>query len=236
MEIVIHSLLAGARAAEGIAVIIDVFRAFSTAPVALARGAAKIILVADHAAAIELRDRGTGDLCMGEIDGRRPDGFDLGNSPSELSRVDVAGKVLIHATQAGTVGVNAAVKAEAIYAASLMNAAATAGVIRRRNPRRVTICAMGVKARERSDEDEQCALYLRNLLRGLRPSPGAVRSLVLAGAEARKFENPSTPWYSPEDREIALHLDSIPFAIRVEREDDLLVARRAPVSSPEAIL
>jgi hypothetical protein len=31
------------------------------------------------------------------------------------------------------------------------------------------------------------------------------------------------------DREIALQIDSIPFAIRIDREDGLLVARQEPV-------
>ena len=45
MEISIHSLLEGATRATGTVVIIDVFRAFTTAAVALANGASKIVMV-----------------------------------------------------------------------------------------------------------------------------------------------------------------------------------------------
>jgi 2-phosphosulfolactate phosphatase len=43
----IESLLEGAKRAQGTVVIVDVFRAFTTAAVAFSRGAAKIVLVAE---------------------------------------------------------------------------------------------------------------------------------------------------------------------------------------------
>ncbi len=65
----------------------------------------KIILTAEPEEALALRDRGLGDLCMGEVDGIRALGFDFGNSPFELSQAAVRGKTLIQSTRAGTVGV-----------------------------------------------------------------------------------------------------------------------------------
>ena len=65
-------------------------------------------MVAEVEEALELRGRGTGDLCIGEVDGMRPGGFDLGNSPFEMSQADVEGKTLIQSTRAGTMGVSAA--------------------------------------------------------------------------------------------------------------------------------
>ena len=47
MEIRIESLIAGAREAEGVVVVIDVFRCFTTEAVAFANGAKEIILVAE---------------------------------------------------------------------------------------------------------------------------------------------------------------------------------------------
>ena len=46
MEISIHSLLEGATRATGSVAVIDVFRAFTSAAVALANGASKIVMVA----------------------------------------------------------------------------------------------------------------------------------------------------------------------------------------------
>ncbi len=226
MEIRLESLIESARRAEGTVVIIDVYRAFTSAAVALSRGAERILLTATPEEALNLRRRGLGELCMGEVAGRKPEGFDLSNSPYELSQADLAGRVLIQSTRAGTVGVCAAEGASALYAASLTVARATAEAIRRAAPPLVTIVAMGAEGRVRSDEDEQCALYIRNLLDGRRPDRTCVRCLVEVGAESQKYGDPARPWFHAMDREIALQIDAFDFPIRVSREDDLCVARR----------
>lgn len=228
MDIRLASLLRGAQEATGTTIIIDVFRAFTTAAVAFARGAEQIILVAEVEEALALRDRGYGQLCMGEVHGVRPVGFDLGNSPYEVSQAALQGKTLIQSTRAGTVGASAATGASALYLGSFVTAAATVQTIRAEAPPRVTIVAMGYAAAEKADEDEQCALYLRNLLQGRQPDPEAVRSLVLIGAEAQKYSDPTRPHFDPRDRAMALEFDRYPFAIRVQRERGLLIARPYP--------
>ena len=226
MEIVIDSLLEGARRARGVVIIVDVLRAYTTAAVALSRGASKIVLVAEVEEALALRSDGVGELCMGEVGGMRPEGFDFGNSPSQLSRADVQGKTIIQSTRAGTVGMNAAQGADQLYGGSFAVASATVEAISRHAPPLVTIVAMGSEGRIRTDEDEQCALYLRNLLLGVTPDHDSVRSLMLAGSEARKYGNPATPHFPVEDRDMAATIDSHNFAIRVTKEQGLLVARK----------
>ncbi|NKB66749.1 MAG: 2-phosphosulfolactate phosphatase [Candidatus Latescibacteria bacterium] len=226
MEIRLLSLLDGARQARGTAVVIDVYRAFTTAAVAFRRGVDKIVLVAEVEEALDLKERGVGQLCMGEVDGKKPAGFDLGNSPYELSQTEVAGKTLIQSTRAGTVGVAAAEGAERIFLGSLVLARATVAAIRAANPPLVSIVAMGWAAEMRTDEDEQCGLYIRNLLEERAPDPEAVKSLVLAGGESAKFDDPAKPHFHPGDRDLALEIDTADFALEVKREDGLLVARR----------
>ena len=229
MEIRIDSLLRGAQEAEGTAIIIDVFRAFTTAAIAFSRGVEKIVLVAEIEEALQLRNAGVGQICMGEVAGMRPEGFDYGNSPYELSQAEVAGKTLIQSTRAGTVGVAAAVRADQIYVGSLVIADATVKAINRDSPDIVSIVAMGAEAKVRADEDEQCGLYLRNLFQGRRPSHDSVRSLVLAGEESQKYGDPDRPHFRSEDREAALQIDSIPFAIKVTKEEGMLVARKVGI-------
>lgn len=225
MHVIIDSLVDGARRATGTVVIIDVFRAFTTAAVAFSRGASKIIMVAEAEEAIELRRRGLGDLCMGEIDGIRPDGFDLGNSPFEVQTADVYGKTVIQSTRAGTVGLTCVEAPERLYAASFAVAGATVRAVTRGRPDTVTIVAMGDGGTVRTDEDEQCALYLKNVLEGRDPDPESVRKLVLAGEQSQKYGVPSLPHFHAMDRQIALEIDSVAFALRVCREEGLLVAR-----------
>ena len=228
MKIRIDSLTEGAQRAQGTVVIIDVFRAFTTAAVAFSRGAKKIIMVAEVDEALELRRRGVGDLCIGEVGGRRPEGFDMGNSPFELSTADVKGKTLIQSTRAGTVGVSLTEKADRVYTCSFVVAQATAKALLRDRPDLVTIVAMGGEGKVRTDEDELCALYLRNLLQGRAPDHEAVRALVQAGADSQNFDNPALPHYHPGDRQIALQIDRVPFAMRVHREGGLLVSMPDP--------
>lgn len=225
MEIRLGSLLRGAHEAEGTAVIIDVFRCFTTAAVAFSRGAEKIVLVAEVEEALDLKSAGVGELCMGEVSGMMPEGFDFGNSPSQLAVADVDGKTLIQSTRAGTVGVTAAKNATRIYGASLMVARSTANAILKDGPELVSIVAMGAEAKARADEDEQCALYIRNLLQGRTPDNNSVRELILAGEEAQKYGDPARPHFPIKDRDMALEIDSVPFAIRIVTENGRLVAR-----------
>ena len=231
MEIRLGSLVRDAREAEGTAIIIDVFRAFTTAAIAFDHGAKEIVLVAEVEEALELHRRGIGDLLMGEVDGKRPDGFDHGNSPYEITGVDVAGKTLVQSTRAGTVGVAAAAsKAENIYLGSFVVADATVQAIHRDNPAIVSIIAMGDQGRTRADEDEHCGIYLRNLLEGRRPDIPSLQNLIMLGGATQKFFDPEQPQFHPEDVPLALEVSRYPFAMKIHREDGLLVARKESVA------
>ena len=84
---------------------------------------------------------------------------------------------------------------------------------------------MGNNAVERTDEDELCALHLRNRLEDRPGDAHAARQLALASKEAARFYDPARPYLHPEDLEIALDVDRYDFAIRVELEDGRPVAR-----------
>lgn len=226
MEIRVDSLIEGAKRAKGTVVIIDVYRAFTTASVAFEQGVSKILFVATIEEALEAKASGLADYCVGEVDGIPPQGFDFGNSPYELSKVDLAGKVIVHRTSAGTVGVTAAAGAEHIYGGALVNARATVNHVLASRPSLVTIVAMGLNGVTRTDEDEQCALYMRNLLLGRRPDKEHVRELVKAGKETDKFLDPAKPHFHPEDVEYALRINSIAQPLRIVKQDGFLQAQK----------
>ncbi|MDP6705670.1 MAG: 2-phosphosulfolactate phosphatase [Alphaproteobacteria bacterium] len=224
MRIRIESLPSGARAARGSVVVIDVFRAFTTAAVALSKGATRILMVGDVDAALRLRDAGAGVYCLGERDGRMPPGFDFPNSPAALSRADLAGKSLIQTTSNGTAGLVAASAAERLYAGALVTAEATANDILRRQPEEVTLVAMGARGGARAAEDELCALYLRALLQGRKPDRDAIRDAVLGLVPDPDPALIASGDYDPADRDLALAVDRIPFAVPVARRNGRLVA------------
>ena len=222
MDILIHSLLEGASRATGR---VAVFRAFTSAAVALANGASSIVMVRTVDEALALREAGIGQICMGEVQARAPDGFDFGNSPFEVSTVDFRDKTIIQRTSAGTQGiVEAATKAQRLYAASLVTAEATVRALLSGSPGPVSLVAMGENGLKRTDEDELCAIHLRNRLEGRPGDPDAIRRLILAGGEVGRFHDPSRPYLPPEDVDIALDIDRYDFAIRVEFENGRPVA------------
>ncbi len=214
-------LLEGAAAADGSAVIIDVFRAATTVAYALAGGAARVVLVATADAAREVRAlRFAGALLAGEIDGRAIDGFDLDNSPTQVERAPLAGRAVILRTSSGTQGVLAARRAERVFLSGFVNAGATAAALRA-DARVVSLVAMGEGGASPAEEDEACAAYLESLLRG-RPLPAA--ALVADVRRRLRDDHPAPTWREDVDR--ALALDRFDFAIEVLREGDLAVARR----------
>ena len=83
---------------------------------------------------------------------------------------------------------------------------------------------MGDSGIDRTDEDELCALHLRNLLQGRPGDPEAVRRIILAGGEIARFHDPSRPGLHPGDVEIALDVDRYDFAIQVQTQDGRPVA------------
>jgi 2-phosphosulfolactate phosphatase len=226
MEISIYSLLEGATRATGVVTVIDVFRAFTTAAVALGKGATKIVMVRSVEEALALREAGLGQICMGEVRGRAPPGFDYGNSPFEISSVDLHGKTIIQRTGAGTQGiVEAATRADRLYAASLVTADATVCAVLSGSPDYASLVAMGDNGIKRTDEDELCAIHLRNRLEGRPGDADAIRRLTLAGGEVGRFHDPARRYLHPEDVDIALDIDRYDFAVRVDFEDGRPVAR-----------
>jgi len=154
-------LALGSSPARPLGVGYDVFRAFTT------RGARRIVMVDSLDKALELRNSGVGDYCIGERESVKPPGIDFGNSPAELRRAEVAGKTLIQTTTNGTAGITAARGADRIYAGALVTAEATVRAILRNTPAVITLVAMGrSNGTIRADEDELCALYLRACLEG----------------------------------------------------------------------
>ena len=175
--------------------------------------------------ALELRRAGVGQVCIGEVGGRAPEGFDFGNSPFEIASVDFQGTSVIQRTSAGTQGVVlASNRAERLYAASLVTADATVRAVLSGSPETVTLVPMGAEGIRRTDEDELCAMHLRNRLERRPGDPDAVRRLILAGGEVLRFRDPTHPYLHPEDVDIALDVNRYDFAVRVEIEEGHPVA------------
>ncbi len=227
MEIRQLSLIAGAREARGLAVIIDVFRAFSVAAYCMARGAREIVLVGEVQQALDLRARFPDALLIGEVYGRSIDGFDFGNSPTRIaeSARDFAGRTLIQRTSAGTQGVVNATGADEIMLGSFLCAGALVAHIRQRNPAIVSIVGMGDAGVSKTDEDEALSDYLAACLRGEAAPVAPYLEKARNGQAGKRFDDNHAD--APRtDVDYCLQADKFDFALRVAREDGLLVARK----------
>ncbi|WP_210188605.1 hypothetical protein [Bradyrhizobium sp. Ghvi] len=89
--------------------------------------------------------------------------------------------------------------------------------------------AMGLDGARRSDEDELCAIHLRNLLQGRLGSPSGTRDVILAGPQIPAFHDPAKPHLHPSDLDIALDIDRYDFAVLISREDGRLIAQKEHV-------
>jgi 2-phosphosulfolactate phosphatase len=142
--------------------------------------------------------------------------------PARLRR---SGKTIIQRTSAGTQGIFVAIRAKPPYAASLVTADATVCALLSGSPDHISLVAIGDNGIKRTDEDELCAIHVRNRLEGRPGDADAVRRLILAGGEVGRFHDPARPYLHPEDTDIALDIDRYDLAVRVNFEDERPVAR-----------
>ncbi len=164
MEVKILQLIEGAKKAEGLTVIIDVFRAFSTACYVFNNGVNKIIPVGKLSTAYSLKEQDNNLILMGERAGKLLADFDYGNSPALIKDLDFSNKIVVHTTSAGTQGIVNAKNASQIITASFVNAQAVVNYIMKKQPSRVSLVCMGNAGVETADEDVLCALYLKKLI------------------------------------------------------------------------
>ena len=204
----------GARRAHGVVVIIDVFRAFSTASYAFAQGASSVIAVGEIDEARKLKSHNPGWVLIGERGGKKIDGFDFNNSPAEIEGTDLSGKTLILTTNAGTQGLVNAVFSDQLLTGSFVNAKATARHIRSMDPSEVSLVRMGIEAICRADEDDLCSEYLRCLLVGLPFDKDQIKSHLRSAPSSARFFDDKKPWSPEKDFDLCLDVDRFDFVLK----------------------
>lgn len=229
MRIQRHSLISGAGDAKGLTVIIDVFRAFTTAAYVMANGAEKIIPTGSLDEAFRLKTLHPEWVLIGERDGKRVPGFDYGNSPFELRSIDLTGKTVIQTTGAGTQGLVNATGADMMLLGSFVMANAIARYIRSTQPSVVSLVAMGSVGVEKCDEDELCATYIQSVLQEQTPDFEDMKRQIAACESGAKFFDPSRPQFREEDFHMSLELDKFGFVLICTRLDHGLVVTKRMV-------
>jgi 2-phosphosulfolactate phosphatase len=223
MEISILHLTEGARKAEGLTVIIDVFRAFSLECYLYANGAKLVIPVLDISDAWNLKQKYPEIMLIGERNEMMIEGFDFGNSPNQILKENLIGKTIVHTTSAGTKGIINATGASEIITGSFVNAGAIIKYIQKSNSQKISLVCMGYSALEKTEEDTLCAEYIYNKLKGRSVDfPNIIN--IIRNTSGQRFFDPSKAAYSPkEDFNLCLDLDRFDFIIRAEKQEGGLI-------------
>jgi 2-phosphosulfolactate phosphatase len=220
MKTEILEFVGGAKNARGIAVIIDVFRAFSVACYSFDAGASQYIAAVDVPAAHELKNRYKSAILIGERNERKIEGFDLGNSPTEILQADLSGKTIIHTTTAGTQGLINAKNATSVITGSLVNANAIVRYLESLKPENISLVAMGYRAEIHADEDLLCAKIIAERLSGRRTDYSNDLSM-LKNNSGKRFFNPKNIEFSPPtDFFLCTMLDRFNFVLKAEQRTD----------------
>jgi 2-phosphosulfolactate phosphatase len=230
MEVVLGSLLAGARAARGTVAIVDVYRAFTCTSFLFALGAERSFLVATPEEGLALKASNPDLILIGEVDGKPIPGFDHGNSPSDILRMGserFRGRSVVQRTSAGVQGVLVAMEdAEEVLLGSYTTAEATAQYLRAKLPKRVSIVAMGKNMKVPAPEDEWCARYLAHLLGAGDYDDQRALAEIISSESTQKFLRRDKPYYPPEDPILCLQRNIHFFVLRASREGNLVGVQR----------
>ena len=204
MEVKILEFVEGARKAKGVAVIIDVFRAFSVACYTFDGGALKLIATETPSDAFSLKKIYTNSLLIGERDEKKIEGFDLGNSPTEI----------IQTTTSGTKGLTNAKNADIIITGSFVNISAIVQYIKALNPEHVSLVAMGYRGTQSAEEDILCAeLISAGLKNNIDISDKKIASLQHSSGK-RFFDSKNIDFSPPSDFFLCTMVDRFNFVLK----------------------
>lgn len=186
MNISILHGINGAQKAEGLVVIIDVFRASSTIIACFHRNAGAIIPVETVKEARKIKKNHPTWLLVGERDGKKLDEFDYGNSPANMIKTILLNKTIIFTTSSGTKGILYANNADECIIASFTNISKVISYINEKNPSTVSLVPMGLNGKTPALEDDFCADIIRNRVHSNQKESNQTIYSVLKNSEGIK--------------------------------------------------
>jgi 2-phosphosulfolactate phosphatase len=219
MQIEILQLVEGAKKAKGLTVIIDVFRAFTVECYLVNRGAKSIIPIGDINDAYKLKQENPDYILIGERFEKRPEGFDFGNSPSQVKDFDFTGKSIVHTTSSGTQGIVNAVNADEIITGSFVNVGAIIEYIKQKNPTNVSLVAMGYASEYPTEEDTFCAEYIKNSLEGNSSDYEEMKEII-RNTSGKRFFVEEKQGHAPEiDFHLCLEKSIFNFVLKITKNN-----------------
>jgi len=220
---VVHAIgIEGAREARGIAVVIDVLRAFTVSAYALAGGARECLLVTTTDEGRALASRIPGALLSAEENGLPLPGIAISNSPTMIVAADLKDGVLVQRSTAGTQVTAVVPPGVDIFAASLVVARATVQACLLRRPPHLTLIASADHP-----EDHACALYMEAVIGGEEPDIDRLLQPLRDSERYAQLKSGTWPGFPVTDLDLALTPDRFDFAMPATRERGYLKLTKA---------
>ena len=206
--------------ATGIAIIIDVFRAFTVEPIIIKNGAKKLIVIGDKEIAYNFKKENSNYILIGERGGIKLPNFDYGNSPSQIEKVDFTNKVVVHTTSCGTQGIVNSMNAKEIITGSLVNISAILKYIKNRGYDDISIVTLAKPGSDPFEEDKLCAEYIKAKLENKSKDEFKARILNLRYTSGAKFfDNKLQEIYPKKDFYLCIDIDKYDFVLKAKKDE-----------------
>ncbi len=194
----------GEQTPAPVGIVVDVLRATSTMTQALAAGYRRVLCCAEIDEARALAETEGPAKLAGERRLEHIEGFDFGNSPSEVAGQPAAETLILSTTNGTRLLVDAAARFDRVYVGSLLNLDAVARAARESGEDVAVLCA-GVLGQLTLD-DAYCAGRIVEALGG-EPADSATVAIRLAQSFASALEGLGSSWSAANLRRHGLEAD-----------------------------
>jgi len=167
---------------ERVVVVVDVLRATSCMVAGLGSGGASITPFADLEACRAMKDQGY--RIAAERNGKKVDGFDMGNSPYEYMAPENQGQRIATTTTNGTRAIELSKNSQGLYIGAFLNISALATQLRARTEDILVLCA-GWKGRFNLEDTLFGGALIHHLRDAVKPvDDAALAALTLYQSQA----------------------------------------------------
>lgn len=214
---------------DALSIAIDVIRAFTMSHCAFLSGAEQVFLYRTVEDARAAKAANPGYVLAGERKSKKIEGFDIQNSPAEVSAMDLQGKSIILTTTNGVPAALNAMRVGRVLVTGFSNARSTAHYVREEvlagRVKRINI----VGSHPTGEEDMHCARFIESMIRGQEDADGVaqMRDHILAASAAQKFLDPEQPEFIKEDLDFCIRENPSDFVMEITGDDHPVVRRLA---------
>jgi 2-phosphosulfolactate phosphatase len=211
-------------------VVIDVIRAFTVAHYAFLSGIKEIWLVDSIESAFQVKRDFPEVLLAGEVSGLAIEGFDLDNSPANLVKHDLQGKILVQKTTNGVKAALNALCADAVYVTGFSNAKTTARYIKENWAHKEPFNMNIIASHPTGEDDLACAHYIKDIIEGTHQVSVELTVQQIQNASvAKKFYDPSQIAFNRSDMDFCLRELSSSFVMKINKAKALPTIERVDI-------